>query len=255
VTCRAGLPCNVMSKRVQAFLRVVKGCAGKVANRDVSWLRYCIATSKFDSGLVSERLRVGRTSASRLLPNRMLRRRRGLQGAPVKCSMLRDELFAWFVDIRASLATRISPRFVLLKARQIADVIVQEQVKSKAFVAMPKINAAWLMRWKKDKGIVFRKPNLRFKVSRPVLLARVKATWCNVLRVRYLAAALIGSDLADRCYGVDEKPIHFNESGSKAERIRAVSGCPAPLPALLTLFYFIFTLVVFCLREAGLTVF
>ena len=42
--------------------------------------------------------------------------------------MLRDELFAWFVDIRASLATRISPRFVLLKARQIADVIVQEQV-------------------------------------------------------------------------------------------------------------------------------
>jgi len=162
----------------------LKGSDDKVEKRHVEWLRYCISTSKFDSGLVAERLRVGRTSASRLLPNRMLRRRRGLQGAPVKCSILRDELFAWFVDIRASLATRISPRFVLLKARQIADVIVEEQVRTKAFVAMPKINAAWLMRFKKDKGIVFRKPNLRYKVSRPVLLARVKATWCNLLRVR-----------------------------------------------------------------------
>ncbi len=141
--------------------------------------------------------------------------------------MLRDELFAWCVAIRASLATRIYPRFVLLKARQIADVIVEEQVRTKAFVAMPKINAGWLMRWKKDKGIVLRKPNLRFKVSRPVLLARVKATWCNLLRVRYFASELIGSDLADRCYGVDEKPVHFNESGSKATRTCGVSLSPA----------------------------
>jgi hypothetical protein len=249
VTCRSGLPCSVILKRVQAFLRVVKGCDGKVEKRHVEWLRYCISTSKFDSGLVAERLRVGRTSASRLLPNRMLRRRRGLQGAPVKCSILRDELFAWFVDIRASLATRISPRFVLLKARQIADVIVEEQVRTKAFVAMPKINAAWLMRFKKDKGIVFRKPNLRYKVSRPVLLARVKATWCNLLRVRYFASRLIGSDLADRCYGVDEKPIHFNESGSKAERIRAVSDCTVPLIPLC----FFFDCCMF--RELGMTLF
>ena len=136
----------------------MKGCAGKVLDRDVTWLRYCISTSKFDSGLVAERLRVGRTSASRLLPNRMLRRRRGLQGSPVKCSMLRDELFAWFVDIRASLATRISPRFVLLKARQIADVIVSEQVRTKAFVAMPKINAAWLMLGRRTRALSFASP-------------------------------------------------------------------------------------------------
>ena len=218
---------DVMSKRVQAFLRVLKGYVGKVPSRDVSWLRYCITTCHSDSGLSAERLRVGRTSASCLLHNRNLRRRRGLQGAPVKCSMLGDELFAWFVDMRASMATRISARFVLLKARQIADVIVTEQVRSKAFVAMPKINSAWLLRWKKDKGIVFRLPNLRYKVSRPVLLERVKATWCNLLRVRYLASKLIGSDLADRCYGVDEKPVHFNESGSKVARTRAVTVCPA----------------------------
>ena len=216
-----------MGKRVQAFLRVLKVYAGKVPRRDVTWLRYCISTSQFDSGLSAQRLRVGRTSASCALHHGNLRRRRGLQGAPVKCSLLGDELFAWFVDMRASMATRISPRFVLLKARQIADVIVAEQVRLKAFVAMPKINADWLVRWKKDKGIVFRKPNLRYKVSRPVLLERVKATWCNLLRVRYFASKLIGSDLADRCYGVDEKPVHFNESGSKAARTQAVFVCSA----------------------------
>lgn len=113
----------------------------------------------------------------------------------------------------------MSPRFVLLKARQFADLIVQEHLKTKAFVAMPKITSAWLARWKKDKGIVFRKPNPRSKASRPVLLERVRATWCNLLRVRYLASKTIGSDLSEVVYGVDEEPIHFNESGSKAARI------------------------------------
>jgi hypothetical protein len=136
----------------------------------------------------------------------------------MKCPLLREELFAWFVDIRGSLATRISPRFVLRQARAIADLIVQEQMKHKAFVAMPKINSAWLQRWKADKGIVFRKPNLRYKISRPVLLERVKATWMNLLRVRALAARVLQNDLSDRILGIDEKPIHFNESGSKGAR-------------------------------------
>ena len=60
----------------------------------------------------------------------------------MNCSMLGDELFAWFVDMRASMATRISPRFVLLKARQIADVIVAEQVRLKAFVARKRVAIA-----------------------------------------------------------------------------------------------------------------
>ena len=46
----------------------------------------------------------------------------------------------------------------------------------------------------------------------------MKATWSNVLRVRCLAEELIGVDIGAQMYGVDEKPIHFNESGSKATR-------------------------------------
>jgi hypothetical protein len=146
----------------------------------------------------------------------------------VKCGILREELYAWFVDIRGSLATTISPKFMLLKARQLADMIVGAQLESDAFEAMPKINADWLLRFKRDYGIVLRKPNVRFKCNKATLHARVKATWSNVLRVRCLAQELLGVDLGDRIYGIDEKPIHFNESGSKATRIGTCTVKRAP---------------------------
>ena len=84
---------------------------------------------------------------------------------------------------------------------------------------MPKINADWLLRFKRDYNIVLRKPNVRFKCNKATLHVRVKATWSNVLRVRCLAQELLGVDLGDRIYGIDEKPIHFNESGGKATRV------------------------------------
>jgi hypothetical protein len=189
-----------------------------VPKKDNTWLRGCLATAACHSGLSAARLKMGRSNAKRVTSNRHLRRRRGLQGPPVKCGILREELYAWFVDIRGSLATTISPKFVLLKARQLADTIVQAQVHTGAFEAMPKINSDWLLRFKRDYGIVLRKPNLRFKCSKATLLARVKATWSNVLRARCLAEKLHGVDIGARMYGVDEKPIHFNESGSKATR-------------------------------------
>jgi hypothetical protein len=200
-------------------LRSYKDVSGNVSKKDAVWLRSCLATASGSSGLSAARLRVGRSAAEQITANRHLRRSRGLQGPPVKCGILREELYAWFVDIRGSLATTISPKFMLLKARQLADMIVWAQLESDAFEAMPKINADWLLRFKRDYNIVLRKPNVRFKCNKATLHARVKATWSNVLRVRCLAQELLGVDLGDRIYGIDEKPIHFNESGSKATRI------------------------------------
>ena len=199
---------------IRAFLRSAKGYDGIVPNRDCCWLRRSIRGLTADGGSSLERLRRGRTAGSRKSASGCLIRRRGMQGAPVKCGPLREELFAWFVDIRGSLATRISPRFVLMKAKELADIIVKEQVRTKHFTDMPVIDHNWLSRWKRDKGVCFRKPNLRFKVSKSVLLQRVKATWLNILRVRAFAVRVLGRDLVDSFYGIDETPIHFNENGS-----------------------------------------
>ncbi len=57
---------------------------------------------------------VGRTAG------RTLFRRRGNQGAPYKCPVLREKLWDWFVDMRRSIASTISPKFVLLKAKSMA---------------------------------------------------------------------------------------------------------------------------------------
>ncbi len=105
-------------------MRSYKDVSGNVAKKDAVWLRSCLATASGSSGLSAARLRVGRSAAEQITANRHLRRSRGLQGPPVKCGILREELYAWFVDIRGSLATTISPKFMLLKARQLADMIV-----------------------------------------------------------------------------------------------------------------------------------
>jgi hypothetical protein len=73
---------------------------------------------------------------------------------------------------------------------------VETQKEHGAFEAMPIIDKHWLLRFKLDKNIVFRRPNARFKCSRPVLLARIKAMWCNLLRIRRLAEVLLRHRLA-----------------------------------------------------------
>ena len=161
------------------------------------------------------------------VPDRCLVRRRLRQGPPYKCPVIREFLWDWFVDIRRSLATTISPRFVILKAKEIATKVLREMRRLNEFTEMPVIDKHWLRRWKRDKKVVFRKPNMRFKCSRPVLESRLRAMWLNTIRVRRLAEHTLGRDLADQIYGVDEKPIHMNESGSKNTRTLEIVGAPS----------------------------
>ena len=72
-----------------------------------------------------------------------------------------------------------------------------------------------------------RKPNARYKCSRQVLRARLRVMWLNLFKVRRLAQRLLGRDLSDQIYGIDEKPLHFNESGSKALATLEIAGAPA----------------------------
>ena len=160
-------------------------------------------------------------------PESCMMRRSLTQGAPFKCPLIRERLFDWFVDVRRSIAGRISPKFVLMKARSIAEQTMKIQRATGHYTPMPKLDKHWLLRWKRDKGIVFRKPNQRFKTSKQKMIVRLRAMWLNVIRVRRLGQRLLGHDLGDRIFGVDEKPLHFNEGGSKNVRTLELQGAPA----------------------------
>ena len=159
-------------------------------------------------------------------PSSCLLRRSLNQGAPYKCPVIREYLFDWFVDIRRSVCGRLSPKLVLMKARSIADEVLQTQRATGHYTPLPKLDRNWLLRWKRDKGIVFRKPNQRFKTSRQTMIARLRAMWLNTIRIRRLGQIFLGSDLADRVYSVDEKPLHFNEAASKCRNTLEFQGAP-----------------------------
>ena len=60
-----------------------------------------------------------------------------------------------------------------------------------------------------------RKPNLRATCSNPLSMARLRATWVDVFKVRHLAPRLLGNDLGEKLFGIGEKPLHFIEAGPK----------------------------------------
>ena len=198
---------------------------------DRSWLRNCIELHENESGSVGV-VRHGcggkrPTMASGRIPNlHLLRRRRG-QGRRFKCPAIREQLWDWFVDVRGSIASTISPKFVMLKARSIAHELFDIQRRTGCYTAMPKIDKFWLLRWKRDYGVVWRKPNRKFKASKATMIRRLRAMWLNTIRVRRLASLALDTDLADKFYGIDEKPLHFNEGGSKDVRTLEIAGAPA----------------------------
>jgi hypothetical protein len=206
--------------------------SGKVPKKDKVWLASAARLAQDKnllSGALGGKSSGGKrpTSALGQVPNRFLLRRRLQQGAPYKCPLIRELLWDWFVDMRASVASTISPKFMLMKARELASRILQEQHKLGRFEPLPSLDRHWLLRFKRDKGIVFRRPNRRYKCSRQVLLRRLRSMWLNLIRVRRLAEIYLKSDLSEAIWGIDEKPLHFNESGSKAVRTLELVGAPS----------------------------
>ena len=107
-----------------------------------------------------------RNVAERVRPNQMLLRSRS-KGAPYKCPAIREALWQWFVDIRNPLQTLISPKCVLMKAKEIANhCLTDMKEKKNGFVPLPVMNKAWLWRWRKDYGVSYRRPTARYKCSK-----------------------------------------------------------------------------------------
>ena len=188
-----------------------------------AWREHCLENDGLGACLPRAR-KVPRCRAR--VPGDVRIRARGGQGAGYKCPELRELLWDWFVDMRASVATIMTPKILMSKAKELAETILQLQRATGCFAPLPDINRMWLLRWKRDKGVVLRKPNCRFKCSKEVLVRRLRAMWINLYKVRYLASRVLGSDLGDQIYGIDEKPLHMNEGGSKVIGTLEVSGAP-----------------------------
>ena len=147
-------------------------------------------------------------------------------GPSFKCPIVREYLWDWFVDIRRSIAGRMSPLYVLKKAQEISSEVLREMHRSGQYVEMPMIDKSWLRRWRRDYGVSFRRPNQRYKCSRRVLGDRLRTMWLNCIRVRRAAQRLLGHDLQYAIYGIDETPFHMNECGSKAIGTLEIQGAP-----------------------------
>lgn len=76
---------------------------------------------------------------------------------------------------------------------------------------LPKLNAVWLLRWRRKYGVSSRAVNLRYKVSAAKRDSRIRILWCNVSRLRALHEALFGEGKL-RFVGLDQKPLWFKSS-------------------------------------------
>ena len=113
---------------------------------------------------------------------------------------------------------------MLIKAKEIASQGLKEMLRLGNPQSLPQLDTYWLHRWKRDYHVVLRRPNAKWKVSYPVLVTRLRAMFRNLYIVRWLATYLLGHDLSTSICGIDEKPLHFNESGSKMQSILEVEG-------------------------------
>ena len=125
-------------------------------------------------------------------------RRRGGQGPQYKAPLVRERIWEWFVDFRGTFMTTVSPKYVLKQARFVAEEILREQHKLGFYEPLPVLDRHWLLRWKRDYGVVFRRPNMRFKCGKAVLLQRLRAMWRNVIVVRRIAEHFLHNDLSRR---------------------------------------------------------
>ena len=145
-----------------------------------------------------------------------LRKRRcrlsGNCGRPRKAPALRTMLFDWFLNVRGAVKTRLPPAALAAQARAFREEYCKVALRDNVKVDVPRITSEWLQGWRCEYGVSLRTPNKRWKVSRPVLLERLRICWLNVYRVRRLAELCFGISLIIE--GFDQKPFHFNESGS-----------------------------------------
>jgi hypothetical protein len=119
------------------------------------------------------------------------KRQRG-GGRHYKLSVLRQELFEWFLTRRASTSSRLPLSELVTQARMLRDAIIATALKRKVRVNVPVLNRMWFLRWRREYQVSLRLPNRRWKVKAWILHERLAITWLNVIRLRRLCYLAFG---------------------------------------------------------------
>ena len=150
------------------------------------------------------------------------RRRRGLQGRPQKAAVVRGLLFEWFSVLRNSVAARIPPKLVMVKAAQLVEDYVKECLLRGVQPGPPKINSQWMRGWRRQYRVSLRRPNRKYKVPKHVLEERLVIFWTNLARLRCFVQLAKGYD--PQMTSIDQTPYHTNEAGSQGATTLSVNG-------------------------------
>ena len=86
------------------------------------------------------------------------------------------------------------------------------------------INDRWVDDWLHEHRLSQRKPNRKWKVSRPVLMQRLRIFWIMIYKLRKLVILFKGYDPVMR--NLDQSPFHLNEAGSHCTGTIAMKGAP-----------------------------
>ncbi|MCP4239045.1 MAG: hypothetical protein GY772_00615, partial [bacterium] len=167
---------------------------------------------------------VAASSSATAVPTERRHRKCGMQGRPPLAGGLRESLFEWFCSIRGAVATRIPLSCLAAQARLLREECLLQGLRLRVPRQVPKITSRWLLLWRRQYGVSLRRPNRRWKVSRSVLAERLRIVWLNLVRVRELCLLAHGYD--PDVDGFDQKPFHFNESGSQGRNTLAYVGAP-----------------------------
>ena len=111
--------------------------ARNILNRGIGELKQFGDAADLDScGALAEMLDGGRrgrkrkSEADKNTPQFLMCSLRGRKGAHHQAVLLREALYEWFIDIKGSCLTTISPHFMLRQARHMAGICVQEMAKT-----------------------------------------------------------------------------------------------------------------------------
>ena len=123
-------------------------------------------------------------SFTSVVPWRFRARRRGA-GRRVRCPLIHEELWSWFVDRLHKTRGIIGTQLLIDQANVIsADLYEDWQVRhalghadASSAPKLPEINPCWMARWRKAYGVTFRTVNLRYKISHSKRISRLRVFW------------------------------------------------------------------------------
>ena len=121
-----------------------------------------------------------------------------------------------FCSIRGAVTSRIPLAALSRQALTLREIYVQASLRRGVEVPVPVPSRGWLKGWRKEFGVSLRTPNRRWKISYSTCCERCRITWLNLYKVRRLCQLTFGYD--PLIEGWDQKPFHFNESGSHRKK-------------------------------------